>query len=76
MFIRLTFVTLMLSIATGSQASVPQRPYSTTSQGAMADVSSGLDTESTKSVSGIFPLYPNKSNEQKGKLTVKNIVKP
>ena len=76
MFIRLTFVTLMLSIATGSQASVNQSSSSTTPQGAMADVSSGLDTESTKSVSGIFPLYPNKSNEQKGKLTVKNIVKP
>ncbi|HBI22121.1 MAG TPA: hypothetical protein DDY37_06005 [Legionella sp.] len=67
MHTRLGLFTLILCIATGSQAyrmqwvSVSQGPYDVPPSGAMNNAPSGLETEPQAGVTGIQPLIPNQN---------------
>ena len=67
MYTRLGLFTLILCIATSSQAyqiqwaSVSQGPYQAPPSGAMSNAPSGLETEPQAGVTDIQPLIPNQS---------------
>ena len=77
MLSKLTLLTLLLSIANGSQAyktqlaSIGQGPYDVPQSGAMNNAPSDLYTKPQPPVTAIQPLIPNQPNQNTGNTDIK-----